>query len=277
MDLMKKIKQEVDEQKAQGQHPGPSGDESSATHADSGPHQVPKHDAEPERDFISKLIVGTGHTDVHHGTAAHHDDKFSLLDKLTRKEEREKKAAELAKQEAEIHLKLEEVAHKKKENESFLERIRDHFDGEQTKEHSEAPDHVHGKLDFLDKLTGKKEREERAAELDREEAELQAELERVRHEKRENEGVLQRLKDHLEGDNADGKEAKDDAEPSLLDKITGKAAEQERLRKEEEQKTAFDKMKDRLNEEMGGGCKAKENEDMLDKSILSPPFPRVSD
>lgn len=267
MDFLNKLRQEAD---GEGQ-----------THA-SGPadptghnsHEATKHEAEPERDFLGKLIAGSGSHSSHH---EHGASKASFLDKLTRKEEREKKAVELAAREAEIKVELEKVAHDKKENEGFFERIKDHFDGEEGSAEPKRPEHhAGGASSFFNKLTGKEEREKKAAELDRKEAELRAELERVEDEKRDNEGILQRLKDHLDGEEDEdlksGKHQED--KPSFLDKITGKAAEEERLRKEEEEKSALDKMKDRLNEGMGGGRKAEKNEDFLDKSERQHhPFP----
>lgn len=256
MDFLNKLKQEAD---------GEDQKHSSGTADHNSPEAV-KHEAEPDRDFLGKLIAGSGHHSTHH---EHGESKASFLDKLTRKEEREKKAVELAAREAEIKVELEKVAHEKKENEGFFDRIKDHFDGEEDSAEPKRPEHhAGGASSFFDKLTGKEEREKKAAELDKKEADLRAQLEAVEHEKRDNEGILQRLKDHLDGeDDEELKTAKhQDNKPSFLDKITGKAAEEERLRKEEENKSTLEKMKDKLNEGMGGGRKAEKNEDFLDKS-----------
>lgn len=266
MDFLDKLKQGVDGS-ARG-HPTAQSTTSNQEHETR--HEGVEHEAEPERDFLSKLIAGSGQ---HHSSAA--DDKkpekLSLLDKLTHKEEREKKAVELAAREVELKAELDKVAHEKKENEGFFERIKDHFDGGDEENVDSAKHKVHhdnAASSFFDKLTGKEEREKKAAELDQKELELRAELERVEHEKRENEGLLQRLKDHLDGTAGDDVDATTIDKPSFLDKITGKAAEEERLRKEEENKTALEKMKDRLDEQMGGGRKAEKKEDLLDKSKI---------
>lgn len=237
-----------------------------------------KHPAEeePERDFLSKLIAGSGGV-PHTSGSDKHPEKLSLLDKLTHKEDREKKALALAAREAEIKAELEKVAHDKKANEGFFERLKDKFEGREDEGEGEGeahpqPHHEGGAPGFFDKLTGKEAREKKAAELDQKEAELREELERVEHDKRENQGLLERLKDHLDqldGDEAEAAKAGVD-KPSFLDKITGKAAEEERLRKEEENKSALDKMKDKLNEGLGGGRKAEKNEDLLDKSKPDP-------
>lgn len=89
---------------------------------------------------------------------------------------------------------------------------------------------------------------------------------KVQHEKKENQDLLQRIKDRLDGDYDEEKKTKEDDKPSFLDKITGRAEEEERRRREEENKNAFDKFTDRINEGMGGGKKAEEKEDFLDKS-----------
>lgn len=238
-------------------------------------HEPVKPEAEPERDFLSKIIAGSGH--VHTSGDDKKPEKLSLLDKLTHKEDREKKAVELAAREAELKLELEKVAHDKKENEGFFGRIKEHFDGGEEGEAETAAPPVHhegGAAGFFDKLTGKEERQKKAAELEKREAELRAQLERVEEERRENEGLLQRLKDHLDGEADEAGHGAESDKVSFLDKITGKAAEEERLRKEEENKSALEKMKDRLNEGMGGGKKAEKNEDFLDKS--KPSYPRAS-
>lgn len=88
---------------------------------------------------------------------------------------------------------------------------------------------------------------------------------KVEHDKKENQDLLERIKDRLDGDDDDEKKTKND-KPNFLDKITGRAEEEERRRKEEENKNAFEKFSDRINEGMGGGKKAEEREDFLDKS-----------
>lgn len=270
MDFLDKLKQGVEE--------GSEGTHQKTAHSTNTAAAAHEHEAEPPRDFLSKLIAGSG---PHHASAE--DDKkpekLSLLDRLTHKEAREKKAVALAAREAELKAELEKVAHDKKQNEGFFERLKDRFDGGDADEESQPATthdavpkqeahHASAASGFFDKLTGKEERERRAAELDRKEVELRAELERVEHEKRDNEGLLQRLKDHLDGDEGEDGNAATGDKPSFLDKITGKAAEEERLRKEEENKTALEKMKDRLDEQMGGGRKAEEKEDLLDKSKI---------
>lgn len=242
--------------------------------------EVGEEGGEPKRSFINQLIAGSGHLGASHNHGHHGDDDVegsgSFLDKITRKEEREKKAVELEKKEVELRLELDKVARERKDNEGLLDRIKDHFhqeeEGSGSGETKKKPHHEHeadAEPSFFDKLTGKDEREKKAAELDRREEELRAELEKVEHEKRENEGLLQRIKEHLEKDKEEAEEEREKDKKKLdgfLEKITGKAAEEERRRKEEENKNPFEKMKDKLNEEMGGGQKAEENEDLLDKS-----------
>lgn len=229
-------------------------------------HDAPQHEAEePKRDFIGKLIGGSGH----HGKHESGDDK-SFFDKLTSKEDREKKNLELEKRELELNYELEKVLKEKKDNEGFFDKLKDKFDGdidkEKVVEHHEPPKED-DKPSFFDKLTGKDEREKKAVELDRKEAEVRAELEKVKHDKKENQDLLERIKDHLDGDDdEEDKKAKEHDKPSFFDKITGKAEEEERRRKEEEEKNAFHKMKDRMNENLGGGRKGEEKEDFLDKS-----------
>lgn len=236
-------------------------------------HSAPQHDAEePKRDFLGKLIGGSGH---HGGKHESGDDK-SFFDKLTSKEDREKKNLELEKRELELNYELEKVLKEKKDNEGFFEKLKDKFDGdidkEKVVEHEPKEEKEDEKPSFFDKLTGKDEREKKAVELDRKEAEIRAELEKVKHEKKENQDLLDRIKDHLDGDTDDeeknAKAAHD--KPSFFDKITGKAEEEERRRKEEEEKNAFKKMQDRINEGLGGGRKGEEKEDFLDKSKQRP-------
>lgn len=229
-------------------------------------HSAPQHEAEePKRDFLGKLIGGSGH----HGKHDSGDDK-SFFDKLTSKEDREKKNLELEKRELELNYELEKVLKEKKDNEGFFEKLKDKFDGdidkEKVKEHEEPKED--DKPSFFDKLTGKDEREKKAVELDRKEAEIRAELEKVKHEKKENQDLLERIKDHLDGDDNEEQKKKEHEKPSFFDKITGKAEkeEEERRRREEEEKNAFKKMGNRINESLGGGHKGEEKEDFLDKS-----------
>ncbi|KAI3394947.1 hypothetical protein diail_2054 [Diaporthe ilicicola] len=232
-------------------------------------YTAPQHDAEePKRDFLGKLIGGSGH---HGGKHESGDEDKSFFDKLTSKEDREKKKLELEKRELELNYELEKVLKEKKDNEGFFEKLKDKFDGDIDKEkvvqHENEPKEDE-KPSFFDKLTGKDEREKKAIELDRKEAEVRAELEKVKHDKKENQDLLERIKDHLDGDDDEQENnAKAHDKPSFFDKITGKAEEEERRRKEEENKNAFEKMQDRINENLGGGRKAEEKEDFLDKTI----------
>lgn len=264
MDFLDKLKHEVD---GRGQT-HPTAQSTTVAQEHEAGHEPGKHEAEPERDFLSKLIAGSGQ----HRASADDDkkpEKLSFLDRLTHKEEREKKGVELERREAELKVELEKVAQEKKKNEGLFERIREHFDGSEEEKAEATKQEVHHESaasSFFGKLTGKEEREKKAAELDQKEVELRSELEKVEHEKRENEGLLQRLKDHLDGEAGEGGKAEASDKPSFLDKITGKAAEEERLRREEENKTTLEKMKDRLNEQMGGGRNTEKKEDFLDKS-----------
>lgn len=235
---------------------------------------------EPKRNFLEQLIAGSG--GHHHKADADADDddeRLSFLDRLTRKEDREKKMLELVKREAEVKFELDKVAREKKENEGLLERIKDHFDGGDDAANNEnehknpavAPpkhdDDGNNKPSFLDKLTGKQEREQKAAALAAKEAALRTELARIEHDKREQEGVLERIRRRLDQDEAEGKSARErDDDPSFFDRVTGRAAEAERRRKEEESKSTLEKMRDRINEGMGGGQKAEKKEDLVDKS-----------
>lgn len=261
----------------------PSSTEPSST-TSGGPPQIHATEAaiakedEPKRHFLEQLIAGSGGSHHHFGggDVADDDERLSFFDKLTRKEDREKKMLELVKREAEVNFELEKVAREKKENEGLLERIKDHFDGDNDDaapvavEPKAENDDDSSKPSFFDKLTGKQEREKKALELSQRETALRAELARIEHDKRENEGILERIKQHIDQDEADGKDKKArDEDPSFFDKITGRAAEAERRRKEEEKKTPLEKMKDRIEEGMGGGQKAERNEDLLDKSKFS--------
>lgn len=266
MDFINKFKH--GEESEQEQKHGHSDDAAQAASAKDESHSAPQHDAEePKRDFLGKLIGGSGH----HGKHGSGDDDKSFFDKLTSKEDREKKNLELEKRELELNYELEKVQKEKKDNEGFFEKLKDKFDGDIDKEkvvEHEAPKED-DKPSFFDKLTGKDEREKKAVELDRKEAEIRAELEKVKHDKKENQDLLDRIKDHLDGDTDDeAKNAKEHDKPNFFDKITGKAAkeEEERRRREEEEKNAFKKMKNRLNEGLGGGHKGEEKEDFLDKS-----------
>lgn len=230
-------------------------------------HDAPKHDAEePSRDFLGKLIGGSGHHHRHESGDAN-KSHGSFLERLGRKEDREKKQLELEKRELELKYELEQVTKEKKDNEGFFDRLKDKFDGDIDKEKSENEQKEEDKPSFFDKITGKEERERKAAELDRKEAEIRAEMQLVEQQKKENQDLLQRIKDRLDGDDEEEKKkTKEDDKPSFLDKITGRAAEEERRRKEEENKNALEKLTERINEGFGGGKKAEQNEDFLDKS-----------
>lgn len=255
-----------------------------------------QQDSEPhKRNFLQQLIAGTGGHEGASAAAPLHaqqqqdlgddDERLSFFDKLTRKEDREKKMLALVRREAEIKFELDKVAREQKENEGLLERIKDHFDGggdgddkhdatlaaapvvPQKEEQEEGVNHEPSLLDKL--VTHKQARQQRAAALARREAALRAELAQVEHDKREGAGVLAHLRQHLAQDEADGRSARArDEDPSFFDKITGRAAEAERRRREEENKSALDRVKDRLEEGMGGGKKAEEKEDLLDKSMV---------
>jgi hypothetical protein len=228
---------------------------------------------EPKRDFLGKLIGGSGHHHKRDSDDKDGDDK-GFFGKHLSKEEREKKNLELEKRELELNFELEHVLKEQKDNQGFFDRLKDKFDGDLDKEKVlEHPpkDDEGDKPSFFDKLTGKEEREKKAVELERREAEIRAELEKVKHDKKENQDLLERIKDRLDGETDDEDEgraaaAKKKEKSSFLDKITGKAEEEERRRKEEEEKNAFQKLGDRINEGLGGGRKAEEKEDFLDKS-----------
>ncbi|KAK7743298.1 hypothetical protein SLS53_004383 [Cytospora paraplurivora] len=266
MGLINKFKH-GDEQEVQQEH----------TYADSSAqtgetqtlsHDTPKHDAEePARDFLGKLIGGSGH---HHGPESGDDDRGrrSLLDKLGRKEDREKRQLELEKRELELKYELGEVEKEKKDNEKFIDRLMDKFEGDIDKEKSKIEQNEEDKPSFFDKITGREEREQKAVELDRKEAEIRAELNKIEHDKKENEDLLQKIKDRLQvmaDEEAKGNTQHD--KPNFLDRITGKAEEEERRRKEEQNKPAFKKFTDQINESLGGGQKGEQNEDLLDKTI----------
>lgn len=230
-------------------------------------HDAPKHDAEePSRDFLGKLIGGSGHHHHHHESGDANKSPGSFFEKLGRKEDREKKQLELEKRELELKYELQQVEKEKKDNEGFFDRLKDKFDGDIDKEKSETEQKEEDKPSFFDKITGKEEREKKAAELDRKEAEIRAEMQLVEQQKKENQDLLQRIKDRLDGDEEEEKKKKEEGKPNFFDKITGRAAEEERRRKEEENKTALEKLSDRINEGLGGGKKAEEKEDFLDKS-----------
>ncbi|KAL1869334.1 hypothetical protein Daus18300_005546 [Diaporthe australafricana] len=262
MDFINKFKHGEEEPEKKHEYTD-SAVQTGSTHDTS--YSAPQHDAEePKRDFLGKLIGGSGH---HGGKHESGDKDKSFFDKLTSKEDREKKNLELEKRELELNYELERVLKEKKDNEGFFEKLKDKFDGdidkEKVVEHESKEDDKPG---FFDKLTGKDEREKKAVELDRKEAEVRAELEKVKHDKKENQDLLERIKDHLDGDDdEEEKDPKAHDKPSFFDKITGKAEEEERRRKEEENKNAFEKMHDRISENLGGGHKAEKNEDFLDK------------
>ncbi|KAG8158031.1 hypothetical protein KVR01_012303 [Diaporthe batatas] len=225
---------------------------------------------EHKRDFLGKLIGGSGHHSKH-GSGDEKDKDKSFFDKLHSKEDRERKNLELEKRELELNFELERVLKEQKDNQGFFDRLKDKFDGDVDKEKVlEHPprDEDGEKPSFFDKLTGKDEREKKAVELERKEAEIRAELDKVKHDKKENQDLLERIKDKLDGETDDEEERKKAHEkPSFFDKITGKAEEEERRRKEEEDRNAFKKLGDRINEGLGGGHKAEEKEDFLDKTI----------
>lgn len=336
MDLISKIRQEVDGLNLNGRH-GQEHAESPATATQHPPADPMAHATEPERDLLTRLIAGSGatsHCHNEHGQLEHNvppstsldpasqegTSKFHLLSKITQhKEEREKRRAEIANRQMELFYKLEKINRDKRDNEGMLKRLKEHLGVGGHGSLEEAQEEAAGKQgekhnSFLDKITGAEAREKRAEELAREEAEVRAELERLQQEKRENEGVLEKLRVHLElglkeeeedgkgkqghkaslFDQLTGKKPREEEqyqEPhktsfldqftgdkadkpthqeqqhkaSLLDQITGKAAEQERLRREEENKSAIAKFKDRLNAEMGGGSQSEADEDLLDK------------
>lgn len=269
MDFINKFKH-GEEPESEQKH-GDADNAAQASPAQEASHSSPENAAEEhesKRDFLGKLIGGSGH----HGKHESGDDKDkdkSFFDKHFSKEDREKKNLELEKRELELNYELEQVLKEQKDNQGFFDRLKDKFDGDVDKEKVlEHPpkEEEDDKPSFFDKLTGKEEREKKAVELERREAEIKAELEKVKHDKKENQDLLERIKDHLDGD-TDEEDAKPREKPSFFDKITGKAEEEERRRKEEEDKNAFKKMQDRINEGLGGGRKAEEKEDFLDKTI----------
>lgn len=227
-----------------------------------------------KRNFLEQLIAGTGGG---HGSSHDDDDDddtahLSFLDKLTRKHDREARLRALEQREAEVQLALARVARDQRANEGLLERIKDHFDGDDASPAAGPPKDENKELpSFLDKLAHPHAAEHRAkaAALAAEETRLRAELAQIARDRRDCQGVLARLQQHLARDEEDGtaQKAKDE-DPSFFDKITGRAAEAERRRKEEENKSTLDKVKDRIEEGMGGGKKAEEKEDFLDKSTF---------
>lgn len=238
-----------------------------------------------KRNFLEQLIAGTGGGHAHGSSHEDNDDTddpshLSFLDKLTRKHDREARLRALDQREAEVQLALAQVARDQKANEGFLERIKDHFDGDDdpSPSSSAAPpkEDENKEPSFLEKLTHPHaaEHEAKAAALAEQEARLRAELAQIARDRRDCQGVLARLQQHLARDEEDGtaQKAKDE-DPSFFDKITGRAQAEaeERRRKEEECKSTLDKVKDRIEEGMGGGKKAEEKVDFLDKStFLSP-------
>lgn len=273
MDFINKFKhgeESEHEQKKHSETEAAAQTTSSAQHEESHStaEKAAEEEHEPKRDFFGKLIGGSGHHSKHDSG----DKDKSFFDKLISKEDREKKNLELEKRELELNYELEQVLKEQKDNQGFFDRLKDKFDGDVDKEKVlEHPpkDDDGDKPSFFDKLTGKEEREKKAVELERREAEIRAELDKVKHDKKENQDLLERIKDKLDGETDDEEESarkKAHEKPSFFDKITGKAEEEERRRKEEEEKNAFQKMHDRINENLGGGKKAEEKEDFLDKS-----------
>lgn len=272
MDFINKFKHGEDEEKEQKHNDADNAAQTSSTHEEShsSAEKAAAEEHEPKRDFLGKLIGGSGHHGKH-GESDDKDDDKNFFEKHFSKEDREKKNLELEKRELELNYELEQVLKEQKDNQGFFDRLKDKFDGDVDKEKvldNPPPKEEDDKPSFFDKLTGKEEREKRAVELERKEAEIRAELEKVRHDKKENQDLLERIKDKLDGDDddEDDRAAKEREKPSFFDKITGKAEEEERRRKEEEEKNAFKKMQDRINEGLGGGHKAEKNEDFLDKS-----------
>lgn len=112
-------------------------------------HDVPKHDAEePSRDFLGKLIGGSGHHH-HHEPGRADKDCRSFLEKLGRKEDREKKQLELEKRELELKYELEQVEKEKKDNEGFFDRLKDKFDGDIDKEKTQKEHKEDDKPNFF--------------------------------------------------------------------------------------------------------------------------------
>lgn len=267
MDFINKFKH-GEEEKEQKHSEADNAAQTSSTHDEphSSTEKAAEEEHEPKRDFLGKLIGGSGHHGKHESDDK--DDDKNFFEKHFSKEDREKKNLELEKRELELNYELEQVLKEQKDNQTFFEKLKDKFDGDVDKEKVlEHPpkDEDGDKPSFFDKLTGKEEREKKAVELERKEAEIRAELEKVKHDKKENQDLLERIKDKLDGDD-DEESAKEREKPSFFDKITGKAEEEERRRKEEEEKGSFKKMQDRINEGLGGGHKAEKNEDFLDKS-----------
>lgn len=265
MDFINKFKHGEEEEKEQKHSEADNAAQTSSTQDE--PHSSTEKAAEehePKRDFLGKLIGGSGHHGKHESDDK--DDK-NFFEKHFSKEDREKKNLELEKRELELNYELEQVLKEQKDNQGFFDRLKDKFDGDVDKEKVlDNPPKEEDKPSFFDKLTGKEEREKKAVELERKEAEIRAELEKVKHDKKENQDLLERIKDKLDGDDDDEAAKEQREKPSFFDKITGKAEEEERRRKEEEDKNAFKKMQDRINEGLGGGHKAEKNEDFLDKS-----------
>lgn len=115
-------------------------------------HDAPKNDAEePARDFLGKLIGGSGHHHLH-GSGDADKDRRSFLEKLGRKEDREKKQLELEKRELELKYELEQVEKEKKDNEGFFERLKDKFDGDIDKEKTQNEQKEEDKPSFFVRL-----------------------------------------------------------------------------------------------------------------------------
>lgn len=114
-------------------------------------HDAPKHDSEePSRDFLGKLIGGSGHHHHQRRESGHADrDNRSFLEKLGRKEDREKKQLELEKRELELKYELEQVQKEKKDNEGFFERLKDKFDGDIDKEKAQKEQKEEDKPSFF--------------------------------------------------------------------------------------------------------------------------------
>ncbi|PSS00665.1 hypothetical protein BD289DRAFT_450237 [Coniella lustricola] len=297
MDLISKIRKEVNGlslngHHAQEEHPQPPASGTVNNNDLSDPTQPtptspPQPHSEPERDFLSKLIAGSGNTSHHQHAHIGHDElqnppaatassigpalaapstdptvpapsKFHLLSQITHhKEEREKRRIEITNRQMELFYRLEKIEREKRDNEGVLERLREHLGGshsaeeareEASKQHGGPENHHYGSL--LDKITGAEAREKKAEELAREEAEVRAELVRLHEEKRENEGVLARMRERLEEGVKEGRDEGQTGHENgdrhhthrlgFLDQFTGKKAEQpEQQQQYEQHKTSF--------------------------------------
>ncbi|KAK8244009.1 hypothetical protein HDK90DRAFT_142668 [Phyllosticta capitalensis] len=135
-------------------------------------------------------------------------------------------------------------------------------------------------MDFFNKFSNNdKEEAEKRAEEHRHQEELDASRVHpaAEHERKSSNSFLDKLtgrEEQHESPEVENKKYHEEAEHekhNFLDRITGKAAreEEERRRREEEErnKSTWDKMGDKFNEKLGGGRKAEQEEDKLDKGI----------